>query len=310
MYAISGKHSGNYSLDYNFTHNNMYFFGEVASDGHFNKALVSGLLLNTDSKISLSFLYRNISKAYQSLYASAFTENANPTNESGFYSGITVTPTNFIRIDAYADFYHFPWLKYRTDAPSSGNDYMVQLIFQPNKRVEVSSRFQYQNKPINYNPDDLYLNPVTGRPKQGLRTQFKYKLDKEFTLRSRVELSWFDKEGKDAENGFLIYSDLIYKPISKPFSGNVRLAWFETDGYNSRIYAFENDVLYAYSIPVFFGKGYRYYLNIEFKVNKKVAFWARFAQTIYRDKNEIGSGLDVIKGNTKSEIKLEMKYDF
>lgn len=59
----------------------------------------------------MSFLYRNISRGYQSLYSDAFTENTFPTNESGFYSGITINPTDFIRIDAFADFYYFPWLK-------------------------------------------------------------------------------------------------------------------------------------------------------------------------------------------------------
>ncbi len=144
------------------------FLEKWPTDEDFDKAIISGLLINTDSKVSMSFLYRNISKGYQSLYANAFTENTHPTNESGFYSGITITPSDFLRIDAYADFYHFPWLKYRTDAPTSGNDYMIQLTFQPNKQVELSSRYRYKNKPINYNPDDLYLNPVVGRPKTGV----------------------------------------------------------------------------------------------------------------------------------------------
>ena len=310
IYSLSGRHTGNYSLDYSFSNKNMFFFGEIATDENIDKALISGLIINTDSKVSMSFLYRNISKGYQSLYANAFTENTNPTNESGLYSGITITPNEFLRIDANADFYQFPWLKYRTDAPTSGNDYMIQFTYQPNKLVELTSRFQYQNKPINYNPDDVYLNPVVGRPKQSFRTQFKYKLNKEFVFRSRIELCWFDKQGKASENGFLIFSDLIYKPFLKPFSANIRLSYFETDGYDSRIYSFENDVLYAYSIPVFFGKGYRYYLNMHYKINKKLSCWSRFAQTIYTDRNEIGSGLDVIKGNKKSEIKFEMIYAF
>ncbi len=125
-----------------------------------------------------------------------------------------------------------------------------------------------------------------------------------------MELIWFDKHGRDPENGFLIFTDIIYKPLLKTLSANIRLSYFETDGYNSRIYSFENDVLYAYSIPVFFDKGYRYYLNIEYKINKKLTGWSRFAQTIYIGKNEIGSGLDLIKGNKKSEIKFEMIYDF
>ena len=243
MYAINGNRLGNYSADYSFTQKNMHFFGEVAVDEHLNKALVNGLIINTDSKVAMSFLYRNISKAYQSLYSNAFTENTNTVNESGFYAGITITPSQKFRIDGYADFYHFPWLKYRTDAPTSGTDYMLQVFYEPNKKVQLSGRYRFENKPINYNPVDATLNPVIGRPKKGLRTQLNYKLTSSFTLRSRIELSWFDTKGASSQNGFLTFIDGIYRPHSKRFSGNIRLAWFETGGYDSRIYAFENDVL-------------------------------------------------------------------
>lgn len=309
-YAISGKTMGNYSIDYSYTYKNLHFFGEAATDEDLDKAFVNGLLINTDSKVAMSFLYRNISRGYQSLYSNAFTENTYPTNESGFYSGITITPNSVLRLDAYADFFHFPWLKYRTDAPTSGNDYMVQLTYKPNRQVEIYTRFRNENKPINYNPDGLALNPVVGKPKQGLRTQFSYKLDKGFTLRSRVELAWFDKKGDNPQNGFLTFADVIYKPLLKPFSGNIRVLYFETDGYDSRMYAFENDVLYGYSIPVFFDKGYRYYINANYDFSKKLSVWIRFAQTIYPDKMFIGSGLDVISGNKKSEVKLQLIYSF
>lgn len=309
-YALSGTRAGNYSIDYSYTFKNMHFFGEAAVDEDADKAFINGLLINTDERVSISFLYRNISRGYQSLYTNAFTENTFPTNESGFYSGITITPTDFMRVDAYADFYHFPWLKYRTDAPTSGNDYMVKFTYSPNKQVQIYVRYRTENKPINYNPFDWYMNPVTGKPKQGLRSQFNYKLDNQFTLRSRVELAWFDKRGDNPQNGFLTFVDVLYKPVLKPFSGNIRLLYFETDGYDSRMYAFENDVLYSYSIPVFFDKGYRYYVNANYDFSKKISVWMRFAQTIYADKNEIGSGLDLIRGNAKSEVKLQMIYSF
>ena len=309
-YALSGKTAGNYSVDYSYTYKNLHFFGEAATDEDLDKAFINGLLLSVDSHVAMSFLYRKISRGYQSLHTNAFTENTFPTNESGFYSGISITPIDFIRIDAYADFYYFPWLKYRVDAPTSGNDYMIQITYKPNKQAEIYTRYRTERKPINYNPYDIALNPVIVKPKQGLRTQFSYKINSTFTFRSRVELSWFDKKGDAPENGFLIYTDVLYKPLLKPFSGNMRLQYFETDGYDSRLYAFENDVLYGYSIPVFFDKGYRYYVNVNYDLSKRISVWARFAQTIYPDKNIIGSGLDEIKGHLKSEIKLQAIYQF
>jgi hypothetical protein len=84
------------------------------------------------------------------------------------------------------------------------------------------------------------------------------------------------------------------------------LQYFETDGYNSRLYAYENDVLYSYSIPVFFDKGYRYYLTLNYDLTNKVSIW--LGARIYRDKNLIGSGLDEITGNKKTEPKFQVRY--
>jgi hypothetical protein len=288
----------------------MHFFGEAATTEKLDKAFINGLLLNTDARVDMSFLYRKISRGYQSLYTNVFTESTFPTNENGFYAGISINPTDVWRIDGYADFYKFPWLKFRTDAPTAGNDYLVQVTYKPNKQIEIYSRYRSERKAINYNPDRFILNPVIIKPKQSWRSQLIYKLNPAFTFRTRVEIQWYDKKGTSPEQGFLTYADIIYKPLQKPYSGNMRLQYFETDNYNSRVYAYENDVLYSFSIPVFYDKGYRYYINCNYDITRKWSFWARFAQTIYPDKNIIGSGLDEIKGNKKTEIKVQGIFKF
>ena len=309
-YALNGNNWGNYSIDYSYTFKNMHFFGEAATDERFDKAFINGLLISTDAKVDMSFLYRKISKGYQSLYTSAFTESTFPTNENGFYAGISINPTDVWRIDAYADLYSFPWLKYRVDAPNAGNDYLLQVTYKPNKQIEMYSRYRSERKAINDNPNNLTLNPVVIKPKQNWRTQLSYKLNSAFTFRTRVEMLWYDKKGNAPEQGFLSYADIIYKPLFKHYSGNMRLQYFETDGYNSRMYAYENDVLYSFSIPVFYDKGYRYYVNLNYDITRKWSVWLRLAQTIYPGKNVIGSGLDEIKGNKKTEVKLQSIFSF
>jgi hypothetical protein len=304
-FALSGKTAGNYSVDYSYTFKNMHFFGEAAIDNGFDKAFVNGLLISTDAHVDMSILYRKISRGYQSLYTNAFTENTFPANESGLFAGISISPLSSFKINAYADFFSFPWLKYRVDAPSTGQEYMIQFTYHPNKQVEIYTRYRTKTKAINYNPGNLALNPVELKPKQGLRTQFSIKINNSFTFRSKVELVWFDKRGPNPQNGFLVFSEVKYKPLQSPFSANLRLQYFETDGYDSRIYAFENDVQYSYSIPVFFDKGYRYYLNIKFDLTNRLSVWGRFSQTYYPEKNSIGSGLDLINSHSKSEIKLQ-----
>ena len=310
LFALSGKSFGNYSTDYSYTYKNLHFFGEAAITDKKHKGFINGLLLSAAQNVDLSFVYRNISKGYQSLYTNAFTENTFPTNEKGFFSGITIRPSNAWRVDAYVDMYRFPWLKFRVNAASTGSDYLGQLTYKPNKLFEIYTRFKSEKKSINYNPEELTLSPVIAQPKQNWRTQLSYKLTNTFTFRTRVETVWFDKNGKASEKGFLIYSDILYNPPLKPLSGNIRLQYFETDGYNSRLYAYENDVLYSFSIPLFYGKGYRYYLNINYDVTRKLTIWGRVAQHFFPDQQKTGSSLDEINKNHKTEVKIQALYKF
>lgn len=310
LFALSGKNFGNYSVDYSYTYKNLHFFGEAALTGKNYPALVSGLLLSVANNVDMSFLYRNISKGYQSLYTNAFTENTFPTNEKGFFTGISIKPHMNWRIDAYMDIYKFPWLKFRVNSPTQGKDYMVQLNYRPNRVFEIYTRYKMELKYINYNPDVLTISPVVAQPKKNWRTHLSYKLNTSVTFRTRAEVIWFDKKGRAQEQGFLLYTDLLYKPLMKAFSGNIRLQYFETEGYNSRLYAYENDVLYSFSIPVFYDKGYRVYVNVNYDINKKMAIWARLARSVFPDQNKVGSGLDEISANHRTEVKFQVLYKF
>ena len=309
-YAISGKTFINYSLDFSFTYKNFHVFGEAALNQKLQKAFVGGIMMALSSSVDMSLLYRNISKSYTSLYAAAFTENTSPVNEKGFYIGITVRPNSFWRIDAYADFYSFPWLKYRVNMPSAGTDFLIQVNYNPNKQLEIYTRYHNETKSININLHELTMSPVIAQPKQNWRTQINFKISPSLILRNRVEMVWFDIKGREPEKGYLAYFDLLYKPVLKPYSGNIRVQYFETDGYNSRLYAYENDVLNSFSIPVFYDKGYRYYFNAGYDINKKLTIWLKWAQTLFSNKNLIGSGLDEIKANKKSELRVQISYKF
>ncbi len=305
LYAISGKSWSNLSIDYSFTHRNFHFFGEAATTKDIKTAFINGIQLSVDATVDISIVHRHISEQYQSINGNAFTENTYPTNEKGLFTGISIRPANAWRIDAYIDVFKFPWLKYLVDAPSSGNDFFAQLTYTPNKQTEIYTRFRNETKEANQQENNSITNYLVKTPRQNWKTQVRYNINSSFTLRNRIDLLWYDKNMRGSEKGFLTFFDIIYKPSLSPFSANMRLQYFETDGYNSRLYVYENDVLYYYSIPVFFDKGWRYYLNLNYDINKKIAVWLKWGQTIYNNKRTIGSGLDEIKDNKKSELRVQ-----
>lgn len=310
LYAISGKNWYNISIDYSYTHKNLHLFGEAAADKNLNKAFINGLLISVDSRIDLSFVQRTISQAFQSINGNAFTENTYPVNETGFYVGASIRLVNGWRIDMYADIYKFPWLKYLVDAPSSGKDFLAQLTYTPTKQLEIYSRIRTESKQANQSDNNSITNFLVPVVKQSWRNQLNYKVNSNFTLRNRIEMIWYNKRNANSETGFLGFVDIIYKPLLKKYGGVLRIQYFETDDYNSRIYAYENDVLYGYSIPAFFGKGFRYYGTLNYDINKQLSCWLRLAQLSYSGENAIGSGLDQISSNKKTEVKLQLRLLF
>jgi hypothetical protein len=301
-YAFNGKNLWNASIDYSYTYKNVHVFGEAAIDKDLNKAFVNGALISVDPKIDFSILHRTIQKEYQSLFGNAFTENVLPVNETGTYAGIIIRPAKGWTFNAYADFFKFPWLRFRVDAPEVGRDYLIQADYQPDKQSQVYVLYRSRAKPLNENGG--VTNYPLERLKQNFRVHAVKQINPVFTIKARTEMLWFDRNEKDAEEGFLAYIEGTYK--FRKWQSNLRLHYFETNGYNSRIYAYENDVLYGFSIPAFFNKGFRYYLNFNYDISKRLTCWLRWAQTIYGDTESVGSGLDEIEGNKRTEVKVQL----
>ncbi len=310
QYTFSGKNLTGLSLDWSYTWKNLHGFGEIAHSVGSGKAVIAGLMASLHTRVDLSMVYRRIDRDYHSLYSNAFTESTVPINESGLFTGLSFRASSTVRIDAYADVYKFPWLRYRVDRPSQGKDQLVQITWRPGKQFELYSRYKTETKSINLSNTVSPFHQTEDVPRRNWRTHYVYKISPSFTTRGRVEWVWYNDGETDAESGFLIFADIIYKPMMGRLSGNFRLQYFETDGYNSRVYAYENDVLYSYSIPPFFDKGYRGYLNFSFEIARSFEIWTRIARSIYTTRESIGSGYDLISGNTRTDIKIQLRYIF
>ncbi len=87
-----------------------------------------------------------------------------------------------------------------------------------------------------------------------------------------------------------------------------RLAWFKTDSYQSRIYAYENNVLYGYSFPSFMGEGWRTYLNLSWKPLNGLTCYLKGGFTVYPDREVIGSGVTKVEGNKLYDLAFAVTF--
>ncbi len=309
-FRFSGKTLTALSMDYSYTYRNMHIFGEVAGNPGGGMAQVHGLIASLDRTVDFSLLYRNISKNYHTLYGNAFTESTTPNNEKGLYTGISIKPWRFLKLDAYADVFQFDWLRFRVDRPSKGREYLVQLTWKPNRNIEVYTRYRTEKKALNYTMPTEPANITADIPRQNFRVHMSYKVSQAVTLRARAESVWWDKGGPEEEQGFMVYTDFFYKPLMNPLALNFRLQFYETDGFNSRLYAYENDVLYSFSIPPLSGKAFRWYTNVNYDITRKVTVWFRLARSFFPEQITVGSGNDLIQKNHRTDYRFQIRYSF
>lgn len=279
LHALSGNTWSNLSVDYGVSFRNAHAFGELAVDGRGGLALVMGILASLHPRLDLAWVTRGIQPRYRALHANAFTEQAEPANEVGHYAGITLRLPGGWKADAWLDVFRFPWLRYRVDRPSTGLGALVNLAWAPDKKTEVSFRWQRELKEMNGSEGTEALRGLEQVPRSGMRFQASYRAGPAWMVRVRVEGVRAVSSGM-VEEGFLCHFDLQCRPAHVPWRLMGRLALFETGGYTSRIYGSENDVPFRSALSAYHGKGARAYLVGGCRVGRNGSVSGKFGCTL------------------------------
>ena len=303
QYRFSGTENLTGGIDYLFSKGKYQLFGEAAISKSKGKAVIQGAVARLNDQLSFSMLFRHFDKNYHAYWSNTFTEGSAVNNETGIFFGTKILPVKFVTLSAYSDFYSSRWINYSTAGPSKGWDIFTQANFIFSRNFEFYIRYKNEEKEKKFIENERYVN----LPERLQKTRFhiQYKPSETITLKARFEHAFY--KSVDKENGFVIFQDIQFAPEKIPLNISARVAWFNTDSYKSRIYAYENDLLYTFSIPAYYGKGFRTYLNLKFKINEKLDFWFKVANTAWSDREIISSGNNKIMGSNKTELKFQLR---
>jgi hypothetical protein len=305
--SFSGRENFNAGIDYQLALSHIQFFGEAGLSKSMKPGGVQGLVWRVHPQLSLALYYRYFDPGFHTFYGSSLSESSGNRNESGFYTGVMLYPFPGVKFSSYVDIYHFPWLTYSTIAPESGNDYMAQIDITLSDKVSLYLKGKQESKPQKISSGtgkSADYDEITTK----LRIHMEYVLSDNITLRSRFEYAGYSYNGMH-ENGFLLFQDVVYTPNPK-INLWLRYARFKTDGYNSRIYTYENDLLYSFSIPEFHGNGHRVYLNLKWSPVSRITAYLKTGCTIHEGVSSWGSGNDVTSGNKRIELRGQLYFRF
>jgi hypothetical protein len=309
LYDFQGTTLLNWGADYSASLNKIQLFGET-SYGNRGWATLNGALFNMNKYASFSLLYRNFQSGYFSMHSEAFSEGSTDTNEKAFYAGTVIQPFSNWQVSAYADFFRFPWLRYRVNAPSSGSDYLLQVDYSPGKKTGMFMRLKVENDPLNENPDPQPLPEINSMNRTDLRVHGNWALSRRISMQNRVEIVWVRSDQYSSDRGLMLYQDVAFQPERIPMTFYFRLAWFDTDSYDSRIYAYEQDLSSGFSFSPLYSRGYRTYFMVRYEISHSLSCRLRLSQSNYLDKSFVGSGLDKINSSMRTEIKLQLSAKF
>tara|TARA_B100001287_G_scaffold114804_1_gene96549 strand:+ start:9717 stop:11861 length:2145 start_codon:yes stop_codon:yes gene_type:complete len=299
-------------LNYSIIKRNLNFFGESSISSYGGIANLHGLLASLHPKFAISVLHRNFNKSYYSNYSNAVGESSRTNNESGLFTGFQLKMNEEWEISSYFDQFKFPWLRYQVNRPNTkGTDGFFQIAYHPTKKLTIYGRIRNRIKPVSETNSAVRdIQRTINYHRWNYRINFNIMITESIRLRSRVEYITHEEQFNDKEDGILLIQDFMLKPKQSKFSINARFAIFDTESYNTRIYSFENDVLYYFRIPAYYYQGARSYINIKYQLNKSIDIWLRGSIWNYSNREEIGSGYNKIEGNQKSELRAQVRIQF
>jgi hypothetical protein len=215
-------------------------------------------------------------------------------------------------LTAYADGYHFPYLRYRVSAPSYGTDGVINALYtiDDHHRLQLRYRFRLKQRDVaeGYQlPNGGLLNEWTHR----LRLQWSGAITS--TLSSQAMLEGCFVQAETPSMGTMGSVQATYSPSwgchELRFAAGVTAFYAD---YAARLYGYERGLLYAYNYQMYYGTGIRNYLLLQYSHREVPRLTATFklGSTRYFDRDVIGSGATMISANHREDIQLQVRYTF
>ena len=306
-YNIHGNHFYNLGIDYAYRWRRFSFQGETAI-GKQGWASLNRLQYSPVQDIQFMLIHRFYSYDYWAMYAHSFGEGSTVQNEQGYYLGLETSPFRHWHFFASFDLFSFPWKKYRISQPSHGVDGLFQATFTPHSHLTMYLKYRYKQKERDLTDSKEKLTlPIFHHQ---LRYRLNYFGGDVFSSRTTLDYNHFHSQDRAASKGYQVTQMISSQlPWTRLFA-DVQGSYFSTDDYDSRVYVSEKGLLYTFYTPSFQGRGFRCAVRLRYELNEHWMLITKFGETIYLDRNEIGSGNDLIQGNKKADVQMQLRIKF
>ena len=309
-FRVSGRQTSMVSLYSTAYWGDYILFGEVARSAEGVLGGVAGAALDEGETVRAVLLGRSYPAQLSTFHGNAFGESSGAQNEVGVYTGVQVRVAENWRIGAYFDQYRFPWLRFNVPRPSTGWETRAVLEYTPRPWLSTYLQLRTQSEEEGTEYSDTGGRVLEGMQKErrySARWHTEYVFSDALTLRTRLEVSRHSTP-EQTSNGIFLSQGLRLTPTPS-LQIDARVAFFDTEGYPARIYAYEHDLLYSFSVPVFFDQGRRSYILAEYEPASSLTLELKYGITRYTNRSTIGSGLNQVDGQRRREVRAQVRWE-
>jgi len=295
LYKFRGRHLLNMGADFRAGTGKLFCFGEAGFSFPGSWAAVTGIRALPDGRITFNLSARYLSPRYHVFHSNIYSSGSTVSNEMGIAGNIHIEAAKHLFVSAGADIYRFPWLRYRSSSPSTGARSELKIEYTPSDRLTLRGSWSLIQHQYDVN-DDTGIAGIEIKKRMQTSLLGAWAPSESVTLTSRIVLCHLPETH---ENGYLLCQDISYS--LKKVKVWLRYSLFNTPGWDTRLYAYENDLLQNFSIPALYGDGMRTYLMLQWDVSSHFLIRAKYASTLS------GNGES---HKTDNDIRLQMKILF
>ena len=300
------------SLDYAFHKNNVWFSGETALGQNLAVATTNTLLVRPLSELQFSIAHRYFSPKYHAFWANVSSSLSSVNAEHGASFAMQVPVGKSKNLSFLADVYKPLWASTTMSATQIGYELRSQYqgAFSSDKIIYASLR--YKVRPAWYRDENWYISQSSTDRVGQLYLKFSYTMSNcRFVTGGQANLAQENILGEFTKPtfGWLFYQDVAYDVEEVPLRLKARMALYGAPTWANRFYLYESDVPMAGYVPAMYGSAFRWYLMVDYKFKFGLTAALRIAQTIYSDRDVIGSSHDQIDKPHKTDVHILLSYE-
>ena len=177
-------------------------------------------------------------------------------------------------------------------------------------RLRIRSTQQFQNT---YDAFGNKNKKLFNKEKSSVRAQIDYRVKSQLGFRARFEYSWLTwdryniKSDLIDSSAVLLYQDVFYKYKSCSF--RLRMTFFDAPINDLSFYVYENDLPGVLRLKMLNHRGSRIYLLTGYRWKKHLNINFKYEHTFYDNKNSVGSGYDMIRGDHDNMLSVQLDWN-